>query len=86
MILATQSGFARVDTSPILSISPHSIFLKILLIILPLLVLGRSDTTLTSLGVAIGPIPSLITLTTPALIASSDSVLSLATTTKITIA
>ena len=55
IILSTTLGSLNVDVSPKLSSSPLRIFLRILLMIFPDLVFGRSSTMKTALGAANGP-------------------------------
>lgn len=68
----TMPGLARVETSPNWSLSPARIFLKIRLIILPDLVLGKSSTKTISLGAANGPM-SFLTVKTKCFLISCNS-------------
>ena len=52
---STTAGSASVDVSPSSSTCPQAIFRRILLMILPLLVLGRPGANWSLSGVAIGP-------------------------------
>ena len=54
--LSTTVGSAKVETSPIWSVSPVAILRKILRIIFPERVLGRAGAQCIASGVAIGPI------------------------------
>ena len=73
MISSTTLGSDNVLVSPKLSSSPLKIFLKILRIIFPLLVFGRSSTTNTAFGAAKGPIDLRTCMTRSLRIWSVDS-------------